>query len=129
MNYNLERAAEWAAEMAAKRAAQEREAARAAEWAAWAESDDGKRRLSRAREIAGLSPEAFKVLENRLRRMAARQGLSIVKSRRRDPWARDYGQYMIFTDENYVVAGGDPIPFGLDLESVEDFLLHGFDNA
>ena len=34
-----------------------------------------------------------KVRENRLRRMAERQGLQLVKSRRRDPRALDYGEY------------------------------------
>lgn len=32
-----------------------------------------------------------KVRENRLRRMAERQGFQLVKSRRRDPLATDYG--------------------------------------
>lgn len=36
-----------------------------------------------------------KVRENRLRRAAQRQGLTIVKSRRRDPRATDYGVYYI----------------------------------
>ena len=34
-----------------------------------------------------------KVRENRLRRMATRQGLHLVKSRRRDPQALDFGTY------------------------------------
>lgn len=47
-----------------------------------------------------------KVYENRVRRMAERQGLRLVKSKRRDPHAIDYGKYMLVdaaTDE--VVAG------------------------
>lgn len=47
-----------------------------------------------------------KVRENRLRRMAERQGLRLVKSRRRDPRAIDYGTYMLVNAEiNGVVAG------------------------
>jgi hypothetical protein len=37
-----------------------------------------------------------KVRENRLRRMADRQGLQLVKSRRRDPRAVDYGTYALY---------------------------------
>ncbi|WP_200213399.1 hypothetical protein [Micromonospora coerulea] len=36
-----------------------------------------------------------KVRENRLRRMAERQGLTLTKSRRRDPRAVDYGKYWL----------------------------------
>jgi hypothetical protein len=36
-----------------------------------------------------------KVRENRLRRMATRQGFRLEKSRRRDPMALDYGLYYI----------------------------------
>jgi hypothetical protein len=38
-----------------------------------------------------------KVLENRLRRMLQRRGYQLIKSRRRDPRAIDYGGYMIAT--------------------------------
>jgi hypothetical protein len=34
-----------------------------------------------------------KVRENRLRRMATRQNLQLMKSRRRDPFAPDYGMF------------------------------------
>jgi hypothetical protein len=47
-----------------------------------------------------------KVRENRLRRMAERRGLKLVKSRRRDEHAWDYGMFMIVSVENnWVVAG------------------------
>jgi hypothetical protein len=36
-----------------------------------------------------------KVRENRLRRAAERQGLTLSKSRRRDPRAKDYGTYQL----------------------------------
>jgi hypothetical protein len=48
---------------------------------------------------------ADKVRENRVRRMAARQGLRLVKSRTRDPRALDYGSYMLL-DGDRVVLGG-----------------------
>lgn len=39
-----------------------------------------------------------KVFENRMRRMAARQGLILQKSGRRDRRARDYGLYRLLVD-------------------------------
>ena len=41
---------------------------------------------------------AGKAHENRLRRMAERQGLGLRKSRRRDPLARDYGEIYIVNE-------------------------------
>lgn len=52
-----------------------------------------------------------KVRENRLRRMAERRGFKLVKSRRRDPQAIDYGTYELVDAELNVVAGG---PMTLD---------------
>jgi hypothetical protein len=49
--------------------------------------------------VTGDPSAAFnKVRENRLRRMAARQGYMLVKSRRRDPRAQDYGLYVLVGD-------------------------------
>ena len=48
-----------------------------------------------------------KVRENRLRRMAARQGLQLLKSRRRDPRALDYGTYWLVDASGVEVASGD----------------------
>jgi hypothetical protein len=48
-----------------------------------------------------------KVRENRLRRMAARQGLQLLKSRRRDPRALDYGTYWLVDASGVEVATGD----------------------
>jgi hypothetical protein len=45
---------------------------------------------------------SIKVRENRLRRMAARQGLKLARNPRRDPRAIDYGSYML-TDANEVL--------------------------
>ena len=64
-----------------------------------------------------------KVRENRLRRMAARQGLSLVKSRRRDPRAINFGTYMLVDiSTNAVVAGDHERGYGLTLDDVEKWL-------
>jgi hypothetical protein len=47
---------------------------------------------------------AEKVRENRLRRMAERQGLELRKSRRRDPRAKDYGRWYIVDVEREIEA-------------------------
>lgn len=68
-----------------------------------------------------------KVRENRLRRMAERQGLKLVKSRRRDPRAIDYGGWMIVdADTNTAVAGtaGTGRP-NYSLDDVEAYLTGG----
>ncbi|MGD2100831.1 MAG: hypothetical protein PVG83_01215 [Acidimicrobiia bacterium] len=59
-----------------------------------------------------------KVRENRLRRMAERQGLRLVKSRRRDPRALDYGVFWLRKgdDPERVVFGGTK---GADLDAIE----------
>lgn len=61
---------------------------------------------------------ADKVRENRLRRAAERQGLRLVKSRRRDPRALDYGRWEILNGD------GRPVTDGLTLDDVEAY-LHG----
>jgi uncharacterized Zn finger protein (UPF0148 family) len=64
-----------------------------------------------------------KVRENRLRRMADRQGLTLVKSRRRDPRALDFGRFMIVNKQtNTVEAGELDSPQALDLDEVERYL-------
>ena len=60
-----------------------------------------------------------KVYENRLRRMARRQGLILKKSRRRDPLATDYGKFQLVDEDNRVVHTGLD---WLDIEQVEDWL-------
>jgi hypothetical protein len=67
-----------------------------------------------------------KVRELRLRRMAQRQGLRLHKSRRRDPRALDFDQWMIvdvFT--NSIVAGELNTPRALTLDQVEAYLTGG----
>lgn len=68
------------------------------------------------------------VRENRMRRMAKRQGLILNKNRRRDPKALDYGRY-------WLVRDGDLWPdmpveihtdsLGLTLDEVEAYLTAG----
>jgi hypothetical protein len=66
-----------------------------------------------------------KVRENRLRRAAERQGLKLVKSRRRDRRALGYGGFMIVdANLNVVVAGELDSGRALDLDQVERY-LHG----
>lgn len=61
-----------------------------------------------------------KVRENRLRRMAERQGLALKKSPRRDPHALGYGTYMLISlDTQGIVAWGLPDGYGLDLDAIE----------
>jgi anti-anti-sigma factor len=65
--------------------------------------------------------EQERVRENRLRRMAARQGLRLLKSRRRDPYASGYGTYVLVP-----AAASRSIPadaqFGCDLDEIEQQL-------
>jgi hypothetical protein len=72
-----------------------------------------------------------KVRENRLRRMAERQGLALHKSRRRDRLAKDYGLYWV-VDPRWDDARGEwppgehPAPgfpwSGGTLDDVEEYL-------
>jgi hypothetical protein len=67
--------------------------------------------------------EEDKVRANRLRRAAARQGLQLNKSRRRDPRALDYDGWMITElSTNTVVAGATPHKFSMTLDEVEKYL-------
>jgi hypothetical protein len=63
-----------------------------------------------------------KVKENRLRRVAARRGFRLEKSRRRDPAAIDYGGYMLVdSSTNTVVLGAGHHPYSATLEDIEDY--------
>ncbi len=68
-----------------------------------------------------------KIHENRVRRMAGRQGLRLVKSRRRDPRAIDYGGYMLIEPNSAVVVAGtgDVGRPHWTLADAERFLLEG----
>ena len=59
--------------------------------------------------------QELKVHENRLRRAAERQGLRLVKTRRRDPRALDYARWTIF-------ASDDILRGNLNIEQVEEYL-------
>lgn len=66
-----------------------------------------------------------KVRENKMRRMADRQGLRLVKSRRRDENALDHGLYgLIDLETNGTVFGSNPINtiFTATLDEVEEWL-------
>lgn len=46
-----------------------------------------------------------------------------MKSRRRDPEAVDFGGFMLVDAlENFVVAGGQPFPFSLSVDEIEQYL-------
>jgi hypothetical protein len=67
-----------------------------------------------------------KVTETRLRRKLERMGYRLMKSRRRDPDAYDYGGYMIIdAQKNTIVYGSSPIAFCLSLQDVEDWTKEG----
>ena len=64
-----------------------------------------------------------KVRENRLRRAGHRQGLTLAKSRRRDPRATGYGTYMLVNARtNMVVASGSQSGYGMSLDAIEEQL-------
>lgn len=72
-----------------------------------------------------------KTTENRLRRKANRMGLRLVKSRRKDPDAIDYGCYMLVdAASNFVVFGVGEV-MGLPAataEEIERYLYGGGDH-
>ena len=81
-------------------------------------------RLAQAADpINSMTPVDLKIYENRLRRMAARQSLTLMKSRTRDQRATTYGGYMIVDQENNVVAGGHPSAYSLSIDGAERFLV------
>jgi hypothetical protein len=59
--------------------------------------------------------QAEKIRENKLRRMAARQGYRLHKTRRIDPRAKDYGTYRLVPDK------GKPREFA-SVDALEEFL-------
>ena len=72
----------------------------------------------------GQDMEKEKVHENKLRRMAQRQGLILQKSRRRDPNAHGYGLYaLIDAGTGGVVHPAAPWgPHTMTLDDVENWL-------
>jgi hypothetical protein len=66
--------------------------------------------------------EAPKIRENRLRRMATRQGFLLRKIRRFDPRAIDYGGWRIVNARTGMIEAGEP---PLNIDEVETFLTEG----
>jgi hypothetical protein len=63
------------------------------------------------------------VREDRLRRLAERQGLTLLKAPQRDPRVSSHGTYMLVeTDTASVKASGSPAGYGLTLDEIEDVL-------
>ena len=61
-----------------------------------------------------------KVRENRLRRVAARRGMRLAKSHRRDERALDFGRYWLIDNQaGTVIAGGQ---WGVNLDDIEEEL-------
>jgi hypothetical protein len=60
------------------------------------------------RLISQLSPTGMVVLNNRMRAIANRRGLTLSRSRRRDPGALDYGTYTIVGRGGEIVAAAVP---------------------
>ena len=69
-----------------------------------------------------------KTRETRLRRLAARQGLRLQKSPRRDPNAWDFGTYQLVDDRGgWVVLANHQIGhgYGMSLDDIEEWLNGG----
>ncbi len=67
--------------------------------------------------------ELEKTRINRVRRVAARRRLSLVRKRRYDRTAADYGKYQLLElDTNKVLIGERPYPFCATLDEVERYL-------
>ncbi len=62
--------------------------------------------------------QAEKARENKVRRMAEREGFALQRSRRRDPLAIDYGVYRLWRDGLLVL--GDAV--GCHMDEIEQFL-------
>lgn len=66
---------------------------------------------------------AEKVLENRLRRVASRRGMTIYKSKRRDPNSIDFGGFMLCdAATTIIIVGGGDFPYSASLEDVRQHL-------
>lgn len=70
----------------------------------------------------------MKILENKLRRAADRQGLILEKSRRRDPRATDFGRYRLLVDARDIDHNRAITSFNLTLREVEERLTGNDDD-
>jgi hypothetical protein len=71
-------------------------------------------------ELTNMTDGEFKIFENKLRRAADRQGYRLVKSRRRDPRAADFGGYWLIDHDNGGAVVGDQ--WGTDLGTIAEWL-------
>jgi hypothetical protein len=84
-------------------------------------------RIPEKKEIDAMTVQEYKVLENRMRRAAERQGLRLEKSRARDPNAIDFGSYQLIDQRHNTVVKRDwdlPRGYGLNLRDVGRFLYN-----
>ena len=84
----------------------------------------------KAAEVNAMTDLEFRVVEDRMRRAAQRRGLRLIKSRRRDPRAIDYGLYVLIEDSARNRTPGAQAPIsafargeGLTLAEVAEELL------
>lgn len=71
-----------------------------------------------------MSAQEYKVLENKLRRSAERQGFRLERSRARDPRALGYGTYQLVDNQTNTLASYSlQSGYGLDLSDVATFLF------
>ena len=83
-----------------------------------------------ADEIDAMTAQDRKVLENRLRRAADRQGLRLEKSRVRDPRAIGFGTFRLVDERTNSVTLGDDSSrgYGVGLHDVARY-LYGADDG
>ena len=67
--------------------------------------------------------QAERTREQRLRRAAARQGYKLVKSPRRDPRARDFGDWMVVDIDTNAIVAGEIGRVRFSLDDVENYLM------
>jgi hypothetical protein len=69
-------------------------------------------------------------LERRIRRLAQRQGLSMLIAQKRNPKIDAHGGYMLRSDETFeIVFGNKGYEFSADLDEIEAFLTAPEDEA
>jgi hypothetical protein len=67
-------------------------------------------------------PSSERNREVQIRRMAARQFLTMSKSRRRDPYAADFGRFMLLDKDGLPILGHEPFEYSATLDEIEAFL-------
>lgn len=70
------------------------------------------------------SVKPWKIQENRLRATAKRRGMSLYRSRTRDPYALDYGKYWLIRN-----ITGNALEAGVTLDDIEKYLTGERPNA